>query len=247
MATLIIEHSDITGADRLGDTLRAHGHNLDIRRMHRGDDLPPDLDQVDAIVVCGGAYSPDDKTDWFEPLAKLLRQAHELDLPLVGICFGNQFLAQALGGEVGRLESGVQLGWHEVRLNSAGREDPLHAGLAWTSLQPCWNRWAVTTLPPGARTLASTDACPNTTWALGLRTYGFQYHPEIYLDTFDKWAADEPQGLEEVGLTLEELRTQTDANFPAFERLSNRLFGAIALLLMPVDRRYAGATKDLHH
>ena len=53
MATLVIEHSDLTGADRLGETLRAHGHRLDIRRMHRGDDLPADLEQVDAIIVCG--------------------------------------------------------------------------------------------------------------------------------------------------------------------------------------------------
>jgi hypothetical protein len=48
-------------------------------------------------------------------------------------------------------------------------------------------------------------------------------------------------------VTPDELRAQTKQHFMAFERLSQRLFELIALLLMPVDRRYAGLVKDLHH
>ncbi len=82
---------------------------------------------------------------------------------------------------------------------------------------------------------------------MGLRTYGLQYHPEISADSFSKWAAVDPSGLEEVRLNREVLFRQTEMQFPVFERLSRRLFEAIALLVMPVDRRYQGVVKDLHH
>ena len=52
----------------------------------------------------------------------------------------------------------------------------------------------------GARVLASSEKCPVEAWAMGLRTYGLQYHPEISVDSFSKWAADDPRGLEEVGM-----------------------------------------------
>ena len=85
------------------------------------------------------------------------------------------------------------------------------------------------------------------TWARGLRTYGFQAHPEAGPATLDRWAADEPKALAEAGITREELQRRTEAEWPAFDRLTERLFSAIALLLVPLDRRYAGVAKDLHH
>ena len=80
-----------------------------------------------------------------------------------------------------------------------------------------------------------------------MRTYGLQYDPEITDVTFSKWAADDTRGLEEVDISCEDLSRQTEMLFPTFERLSKRLFESIALLVMPVDRRYQGVVKDLHH
>lgn len=248
MATLIFESSDQAGGDRLSETLRDYGHRLEIIRLHKGDPVPADLENVDAIVACGGPQNVDDSTEWMAPLMDLLRQAHAMALPIVGICLGSQILAKALGGEVGKLDSGdTQLGWHEVKLNHIGREDPVFAGIAWTSMQAHWNSCCVTKLPEGARLMASSSMCKVEAWGMGLRTYAFQYHPEIYADTFTKWAADEPNACEEAGTSLEDLQRQTEMMFPAFERLSKRLFENIALLVMPVDRRYQGTVKDLHH
>ena len=49
------------------------------------------------------------------------------------------------------------------------------------------------------------------------------------------------------GISSEDLARQTEMLYPAFERLSKRLFESIALLVMPVDRRYQGVVKDLYH
>lgn len=248
MAILVFEHSDLAGSGRLGETLRNHGHLLRVLSLQSGDAVPVDLDDVDGIICCGASDSAcsDTPPDWFEPEMALVREAHEREMPVVGICFGSQLVARALGGTVEPLDGGVELGWIPVELNHLGREDVLHAGIPWSSLQPSWHRDHVAKLPDGARVLATSPRCIQC-WAAGLRTYGIQYHPEVYPETLESWATDEPKDLEEAGITLDELRQQTREQFPTCLRLSQRLFEAIALCLMPVDRRHQGLVKDLHH
>jgi len=270
MATLIIEHSDSAGSGRFGEVLRDHGHRLEIVRVRRGDAIPADLAGIDAIVACGGPQSPTDDThSWLAPEMDLLRMAHETSLPVLGLCLGCQVLARALGGDVGPLEpqdlqhhrddaarptpaateppeSGVECGWHEVTLTAVGREDPIFAGISWKSMQMHWHRYHVTTPPPGARLLARSAATPVQAWSLGLRTYGIQYHPEAYVQTIERWTDEEPETLEQVGLTREVLCRDTDRYYPVFARLARRLFESMALLLMPLDRRY-GIAKEIHH
>ena len=248
MSILVFEHSNDTGSERLGETLRDYGHRLRFIRVHEGDEVPPDLDDVDGIISCGGPQSAyDDSHEWLEPQMSLMRQANEIGMPIVGICLGSQILGRALGGKVEMLPGGIEFGWHEVKLNPVGREDPVHAGIAWESMQFHHHRDYVSQLPPGARLLSSSAQCKSQAWAMGLRTYAFQYHPEVTIETIERWAADEPEALREANITLDRLREETEEHFPAFLRLSQRLFESIALFLMPVDRRYRGLVKDLHH
>jgi len=248
MSTLIFEHSHSSGSERLGETLRDYGHRLNVVRLHDGDDVPPDLDNVDAIISCGGPQSAyDDSLGWLAPEMELMRQAHAIEMPVLGLCLGSQILARALGGSVEPMPGGIEFGWHDVRLNPIGREDVIHTGIAWQSMQMHHHRDHVSTLPPGARLLSSSIKCKVQAWASGLRTYGFQYHPEVTIDTIEQWAAEEPEALREAGISRDELARQTGIHFSAFERLSQRLFESIALFLMPVDRRYQGLVKDLHY
>ena len=159
-------------------------------------------------------------------------------------------LVKALGGEVGRVEGGdggIELGWHEVCLTDVGREDPILSGQPWRSMQVHWHREHLQTPPAGARVLACSQRSPVQAWALGLRTYGFQYHPEVDENSVKSWAAEEPQALQEARITIERLDEETRRYYPAFKRLSDRLFELMALYLMPADRRIAGLVKDLHH
>jgi GMP synthase (glutamine-hydrolysing) len=248
MATVILEHSDRTRSDRLGEILRNHGHRLRVIQLHHDDPVPPDLDGIDAIISCGGPQSPlDDSLDWLEPQMELIRQAHASAVPILGLCLGCQIVTRALGGEVAELEGGPEIGWHEVRLTSTGREDPLYAGHAWSSMQIHWHRFHAATPPPGARVLAASDRTPVQAWALGLRTYAIQYHPESYPETIDGWAEQDPATVDQAGLSRETLRAQTDEHYQAMARLASRIFELVALVLMPLDRRFAGIVKDLHH
>ena len=62
MSILIIEHSDLTGSDRLGERLLQDGHRLQIVRVHLGEQLPKDLDEIDGVISCGGPQSPNCKS-----------------------------------------------------------------------------------------------------------------------------------------------------------------------------------------
>jgi len=248
MAILIFEHSNTSGAERLGTTLRDYGQRLRFVRLHEGDDVPVDLDNVDGIISCGGPQAAyDDSQEWLRPQMELMRQANEFGMPIVGLCLGSQILARALGGKVEMMPGGIEFGWHEVKLSPVGREDSIHTGLPWNVMVFHHHRDYVAELPPGARLLASSSQCKNQAWALGLRSYGFQYHPEVTLNTIETWMREEPEALREANITPEQLREQNRKSFPAFERLTQRLFESIALFLMPVDRRYQGIVKDLHH
>jgi len=248
MAIVVFEHSDFSGSGLLGEILRDHGHKLRVVELHNGDAVPVDLDDVDGVVACGGWHSPmDDTIPWLEREMAYLQSAFEADVPVVGLCFGSQILARALGGEVAELEGGIELGWHPVQLTRDGKHDVVHAGVAWSTMQLHWHRWHVSKLPDDAKVLANSERCPVQAWSLGLRTYAFQYHAEVDRDDIARWADHAAEDLEEAGVTRENLMVATESHFRAMRRIAERIFSAVALLVMPVDRRIAGLTKDLHH
>lgn len=249
MATLILEHSDITGIDRFAPVLRDQGHKLDIRRLHAGDPLPATLDAHDAVVICPGEADPDGEgaPDWIEAELDLIRAAHESDRAVVGICLGSQLVARALGGTVGKLEGGAEFGWGEVELTPDGRDDAVYAGAPWTGVQLHAHRWHVTEAPPETTVLAKTDRTPMQAWRVGMRTYGFQYHPEAHEGRVGQWADHDPGLLSEAGITREALVAGTGEHWAQAARLGDRVFERLALLVMPIDRRFAGIAKDLHH
>ncbi|MFK7959537.1 MAG: type 1 glutamine amidotransferase [Phycisphaerales bacterium] len=252
MATLILEHSDMARADRFGTILRDQGHRLEVRRLHAGDALPNDLDGIDAVVSFGGPMevtaAAEAEHPWMTGELALLRQAHETDRPVVGICLGNQLLARALGGTVERLgDPGIELGWHDVDLTPAGRDDPIFAGAPWSAVQLQAHRWHVSEVPEGAEVLARSELCPVQVWRSGLRTYGIQYHPESHADRLGQWCDAEPGDVADSGQSREKIDADTERHWPAMARINDRLFERIALLVMPLDRRFAGIAKDIHH
>ena len=238
MPTIVIECSDLAGARRMGATLVNHGHRLDTRRLHRGDTVPADLVDVDAVLCFGGPQSAnDDALPWMEPLLDFIRNTHAAGIPMFGVCLGAQLFARALGGTVAAMEQGPRLGWAGIDLSPEGREDPLHKGLPWNWMQFHWNRDAVQDLPPGARVLSRGDRGDVQGWRLGVRTYGVQYHPEIDAGQIEAWKTDDADLIREAGLDAAVIEVDTERHFAQFERLTDRYFDTIAMLLMPLDRR----------
>jgi GMP synthase (glutamine-hydrolysing) len=148
---------------------------VDVYRLSEGV-FPPAVSardwRYDGVVVSGSQTSVYDDHDWIHEATEWLRRAYAADVPILGICWGHQFLAQALGGRVVDMGE-YELGYREV---SQVGEDPLFEGLPETFSSFETHSDRVAELPAGAATLARND--------VGLQAFrvgsawGVQFHPE---------------------------------------------------------------------
>jgi GMP synthase (glutamine-hydrolysing) len=144
----------------------------------RGAPLP-DPSTVAAIVITGSAAMVTERAAWMEQGAAWLRGAVAAEVPLLGICFGHQLLAWALGGEVGYNPDGVEVGTATIRLAGEAQQDPLFMGMPTTFPAQVSHRQSVLRLPAGARLLAASDQEPHQAFAVGPCAWGVQFHPEF--------------------------------------------------------------------
>lgn len=141
----------------------------------------PDARDYDAVIVTGSPASlvEGERPRWADEAALLVRGAHEKGVPLLGVCFGHQLIAWALGGRVIKNPRGWEVGRCEVELLE--REDPLFAGLgarAWVN-QTHRDVVDAGSLPSGVRVLARNARVDVQALAAGDHVRGVQFHPEI--------------------------------------------------------------------
>jgi len=164
-------------ADMYGALLRAAGADVDLETYaaHRGE-LPDSVSDCAAWLISGSrAAVYDESLPWIAGLAQFARAAHAAGRPQVGICFGHQLLAHALGGRTEPASEGWGIGNIEVRL----RATPYGAPPRTTLKLFMAHQDQVTRLPPGALWLAEAAHCPHAAFALDDCVLGIQPHPEF--------------------------------------------------------------------
>lgn len=240
MALLVFEHHPLDNACRLGEILRDTGHKLETVRHHAGDTLPPDLDNVDGLVVMGGPMDLDEKEKyaWIEPELALIRAAHEAGLPIVGICLGAQLIAEALGGTVERMEK-PEVGFEPITTSFFGTIDPMLAGLPWNSTMMHAHGCEVTQTPPGGTPLPlhSSSACKHQAFKVGMTTYAFQYHFEWDRQRILDFQAGFEDFFAKGGKTKADLERELDESYTMYRHLGDRLCQNLCDRLFPLDRR----------
>jgi GMP synthase-like glutamine amidotransferase len=142
---------------------------------------PPELEvwpeprSADAVVALGSDRSVHASADpWVAAQVDFLRAAHRADVPVLGICFGGQAVAAALGGKVFAAPR-TEIGWIDVQGDDG-------YGGSWFT----WHEDAFT-VPPGATELARAASGPQA-FVLG-RSVGLQYHPEVTPAIVEDWLA----------------------------------------------------------
>ncbi|WP_375158743.1 type 1 glutamine amidotransferase [Bradyrhizobium sp. RDT46] len=88
---------------------------VEVVSIPNGDALP-DPRELEAVLITGAAAGVYDGHDWIAPLEDFVRKAHFNTTPMVGVCFGHQLIAQALGGTVRKSEKGWGIGRHVYRV-----------------------------------------------------------------------------------------------------------------------------------
>lgn len=129
-----------------------------------------------AVIVTGSSASVTANEPWMGRTARWLRELVRGGVPTLGICFGHQLLAQALGGRVLPNPAGQEIG---SRLIQCCAEDPLLANLPPRFVANCFHEDTVARLPPGATVLAHSAADAHQCLRYADRCYGVQFHPEF--------------------------------------------------------------------
>lgn len=130
------------------------------------------------VLVTGSLASVTDPAPWMDRAGAWLVEAARR-APVLGVCFGHQLLARALGGRVERNPRGREAGSVAVRLTPAGARDPLFAGLPDPLLVQETHEDHVAEPPPGATVLAANARTPVQAFAWGDRLRCVQFHPEF--------------------------------------------------------------------
>ena len=229
MIILITEHLANEGSGRIGSSLLARGIKLDVRRTWNGDTLPDDLSEYGGVIAMGGPMNTHEVSEysWMRREMEILREMHEKERPVVGVCLGCQMLAVALGGEVGPMEGGREIGWHEMRMAFPGTVEAVYAGMPWKQMQFHWHSYEVKKLPSGAVPLAFSEQCKIQAFKAGLRSYGFQYHFEVMEDQIHDFSQIGAKERLAAGIDHGALMAETKRNYADFARLGDRLCGLL--------------------
>jgi len=129
--------------------------------------FPDTFHDADGWLITGSKHGAYEDIPFIAPLEDFLRRAYAADVPLVGICFGHQVLAQALGGTVQKFAGGWSLGRQTYTLD--GQDVALNA----------WHQDQVITPPEEATTVGSSDFCEHAALAYKGRAFSVQAHPEF--------------------------------------------------------------------
>ena len=139
----------------------------------------PDYRDIAGVVITGSGSMVTEQADWMNSTAQWLKQAVPSGLPCLGICFGHQILAHALGGQVDYNPRGIEVGSVSLSCLPAAHNDALFAAFSPQFVAQVSHSQSVIELPPGAVHLAESALEKHHGFRWGERAWGIQFHPEF--------------------------------------------------------------------
>jgi len=150
------------------------------------DQFPASVNDADGWLITGSKFGAYEDLPWIPKLETFIREVYNDNIPIVGICFGHQILAQALGGTVEKYADGWSVGRVEYDMDGHDNKVPLYA----------WHQDQIIDLPPDVRVTGSTEFCRYAALVYGdNKAFSLQPHPEFTQTFFNGLLNERKTGL----------------------------------------------------
>ncbi|MGE0133168.1 MAG: amidotransferase [Blastocatellales bacterium] len=172
-------------------------------------EFPSSLDACDAYLTTGSRFSAYDDVDWIHALKNFVRRIHGAKKPFVGVCFGHQIMAEALGGKVTKAETGWGAGVHNLEvIRHEAWMQPERSGCGLQYM----HQDQVAQLPEDGVVIGRSEHCPVAMFRAGDFMLGIQAHPEFTKDYSEALLLDRVEriGAGRVKVALASLYQPTD-------------------------------------
>ncbi|RDS79040.1 glutamine amidotransferase [Dyella monticola] len=189
-------HGDFPHWFRLGAQLAPR--RLHVVNVAAGERLPSPQEVCGALIT-GSAAMVTDRAPWSEETAGWIRNAMDVDLPLLGVCYGHQLMAHALGGRVDYLPGGREIGTLPIDLLPEAAGDSLAASLPLQFRAHTTHEQSVMEIPEGATVLARSERDPHHLIRYGKNAISVQFHPEFNADVMRAYIKRKHQDMRREG------------------------------------------------
>ena len=223
---LVFQHVPFEPLGTLDPLLKRAGFRIRYVNFARDPKQIPSLEGYSALIVLGGPMNVDQVHEYpnLATELRLIQDAMNRGISVLGICLGAQLLARALGSSV-RPGHAREIGWHDVNLTGAGEVDPVLSAFATRQTVFQWHEDSIE-LPAGAECLANSEACDVQAFRYGDSAYGFQFHLEVDRSLIERWLhrAGYQSLLQQTTAAPEQIMAQTEASIRPLMELSDRTF-----------------------
>ncbi|MDR1614237.1 MAG: glutamine amidotransferase [Campylobacteraceae bacterium] len=194
-------------AQKYGDfedwTLKSAGlDNKEVKTADPRKQNLPNFENIQGIIITGSHDMVTDKFDWIEKLQEWLREAAKNSVPILGVCFGHQLLAQTFGGIVANHPNGPEIGTVSIDLTDEAKNDPLFKDLPQTFLAHATHTQSVLKLPKNAVLLASNCYEGCHAFRIENNIWGVQFHPEHNADIMREYVAAQAKNIKNLPIVL---------------------------------------------
>lgn len=201
-ASLCRQHGDFE--DFIMNQIGVPASDIVVAPVYKTKTIPP-LRDVSAVIITGSHSMVTDREDWSQELSRWIKNIRVTSIPILGICYGHQIIADAWGGVVDYHPGGKEVGTVDIELTETGKKDVLLGCLPERFSGHVTHAQSVIALPKDARLLAGNSFEQHHAFVIHDNIWGVQFHPEFNEEVMRAYIEKEKSTLQREGLALERI------------------------------------------
>ena len=229
MKVLVLRHVPHEHLGTLAEALIASNITYEYVNLYENDIPNITIKDLCGLIILGGpmnVYSTD-RYPYLEMEDRLIKQAIERDVPILGICLGAQLVAKALGAKVIKNKE-KEIGWYPLKITEEGSKDRLFMHFNNEEIVFQWHGDTLE-IPEGGVHLAESSMCTNQAFRYRNNVYGLQFHIEVTPEMILEWL-NVPENQKEIVSLKEKINPEViKVETPKFIGRLNLLAGNVFL------------------